>query len=55
LQGSPKIPEDPLAEEILSMNIKNGDVLIAELDKENSKISFFERRTKRKIRSLPPI
>jgi len=32
--------EDPLAEEILNMNIKAGDVLIADLDKENSKIKF---------------
>ena len=35
-----KYLEDPLAEEILNMNIKNGDVLIASLDKENSKIIF---------------
>jgi ATP-dependent Clp protease ATP-binding subunit ClpC len=35
-----KYLEDPLAEEILSMSIKNGDILIAELDKENSKIRF---------------
>jgi ATP-dependent Clp protease ATP-binding subunit ClpC len=35
-----KYLEDPLAEEILSMNIKNGDILIADLDKENSKIKF---------------
>ncbi|MEO5592865.1 MAG: ATP-dependent Clp protease ATP-binding subunit [Chitinophagaceae bacterium] len=35
-----KYLEDPLAEEILNMSIKNGDVLIAELDKENSKIKF---------------
>jgi ATP-dependent Clp protease ATP-binding subunit ClpC len=35
-----KYLEDPLAEEILNMNIKNGDVLIAGLDKENSKITF---------------
>jgi ATP-dependent Clp protease ATP-binding subunit ClpC len=35
-----KYLEDPLAEEILNMNIKNGDVLIASLDKENSKITF---------------
>ncbi len=32
--------EDPLAEEILNMNIKNGDVLIAGLDKDNAKITF---------------
>ncbi|MEP6616378.1 MAG: ATP-dependent Clp protease ATP-binding subunit [Ginsengibacter sp.] len=35
-----KYLEDPLAEEILNMNVKNGDVLIADLDKENSKITF---------------
>ncbi len=35
-----KYLEDPLAEEILNLNIKTGDVLIAGLDKENSKIIF---------------
>ncbi len=35
-----KYLEDPLAEEILNMHIKPGDVLIAELDKENAKILF---------------
>jgi ATP-dependent Clp protease ATP-binding subunit ClpC len=35
-----KYLEDPLAEEILNMNIKNGDVLVADLDKELSKIKF---------------
>jgi len=35
-----KYLEDPLAEEILNMHVKNGDVLIASLDKENSKIVF---------------
>jgi ATP-dependent Clp protease ATP-binding subunit ClpC len=35
-----KYLEDPLAEEILNMSIKEGDVLIADLDKENSKIKF---------------
>ena len=35
-----KYLEDPLAEEILNMNIKAGDVLIADLDKENQKIVF---------------
>ncbi len=35
-----KYLEDELAEEILTMNIKQGDVLIAELDKENEKIVF---------------
>jgi ATP-dependent Clp protease ATP-binding subunit ClpC len=35
-----KYLEDSLAEEILSMNVKQGDVLIADLDKENQKIKF---------------
>ena len=35
-----KYLEDPLAEEILNMNIKTGDVLIAELDVENQKVIF---------------
>jgi len=35
-----KYLEDPLAEEILNMSIKNGDVLVADLDKENAKIKF---------------
>jgi ATP-dependent Clp protease ATP-binding subunit ClpC len=35
-----KYLEDPLAEEILNMHVKSGDVLIASLDKENSKITF---------------
>jgi ATP-dependent Clp protease ATP-binding subunit ClpC len=35
-----KYLEDPLAEEILNMHIKTGDVLQAGLDKENGKIVF---------------
>ena len=35
-----KYLEDPLAEEILNMNVKPGDVLEADLDKENGKIFF---------------
>ncbi len=35
-----KYLEDPLAEEILNMNVKSGHVLIANLDKENSKLYF---------------
>ncbi|MFN4286485.1 MAG: ATP-dependent Clp protease ATP-binding subunit [Lacibacter sp.] len=35
-----KYLEDPLAEEILKMNIKEGDVLQAHLDQENQKITF---------------
>lgn len=36
-----KYLEDPLAEEILNLNVKSGDVLLAKLDKENNKV-FFE-------------
>ena len=35
-----KYLEDELAEEILSMNVKQGDVLIGELNKEKEKIVF---------------
>ena len=35
-----KYLEDPLAEEIMSMTIKEGDVLIADLDKEKGLIKF---------------
>ncbi|HEU5053190.1 MAG TPA: ATP-dependent Clp protease ATP-binding subunit [Hanamia sp.] len=35
-----KYLEDPLAEEILNMHVKNGDILVASLDKDNSKIVF---------------
>ena len=35
-----KYLEDPLAEEILNMNIKAGDVMVADLDKETQKIIF---------------
>ena len=44
--------EDPLAEEILSMHIKEGDVLIADLDKENQKIKFsFKEKSKKSAKS----
>jgi len=35
-----KYLEDPLAEEILSMQVKQGDILIADLDKETQKLKF---------------
>ena len=35
-----KYLEDPLAEEILNMNVKAGDILLADLDKENGKLFF---------------
>jgi ATP-dependent Clp protease ATP-binding subunit ClpC len=44
-----KYLEDPLAEEILNMHIKDGDVLIADLDKENQKLVFtFKSKAKDK-------
>ena len=47
-----KYLEDPLAEEILSMHIKEGDVLVADLDKENQKIKFiFKEKTKKSAKS----
>src|SRR4029079_14527149 len=35
-----KYLEDPLAEEMLNMNVKAGDVLIADTDPENTKLTF---------------
>ena len=35
-----KYLEDPLAEQILNMGIKEGDILVASLDQENQKIIF---------------
>jgi ATP-dependent Clp protease ATP-binding subunit ClpC len=35
-----KYLEDPLAEEILNLNVKAGDILVAGFDKENEKIVF---------------
>jgi ATP-dependent Clp protease ATP-binding subunit ClpC len=44
-----KYLEDPLAEEILNMNIKEGDVLVADIDDENQKIVFrFKEEDKKK-------
>jgi ATP-dependent Clp protease ATP-binding subunit ClpC len=40
-----KYLEDPLAEEILNMNIKQGDVLVANLDEEAGKINFTLKET----------
>jgi ATP-dependent Clp protease ATP-binding subunit ClpC len=40
-----KYLEDPLAEEILNLTIKEGDLLIADLDKESGKLKFsFQRK-----------
>lgn len=47
-----KYLEDPLAEEILNMHIKEGDVLVADLDKENQKIKFsFKEKAKKPAKS----
>lgn len=43
-----KYLEDPLAEEILNMNIKNGDVMIAELDAATEKIKFSVKTEEKK-------
>jgi len=40
-----KYLEDPLAEEILNVNVKAGDVLIADADMENSKLTFTFKST----------
>jgi ATP-dependent Clp protease ATP-binding subunit ClpC len=40
-----KYLEDPLAEEILNMHVKAGDILIASLDSENGKIVFQVKET----------
>lgn len=42
-----KYLEDPLAEEILNMNVKNGDILVAELDKETEKVKFHIKEEKK--------
>jgi ATP-dependent Clp protease ATP-binding subunit ClpC len=41
-----KYLEDPLAEEILNMHIKQGDVLVADLDKENNRLKFTVKEKK---------
>jgi len=44
-----KYLEDPLAEEIMNMTIKQGDVLVADLNKETGQIAFtFQPRTEQK-------
>lgn len=46
-----KYLEDPLAEEILNMNVKAGDVLEADLDKENNKLKFSFRKVETKSKA----
>ena len=43
-----KYLEDPLAEEILNMNVKSGDILIADLDELKEKITFTLKQQEKK-------
>ena len=43
-----KFLEDPLAEEILNMNVKAGDLLEADLDKESGKLKFAFKKVETK-------
>jgi ATP-dependent Clp protease ATP-binding subunit ClpC len=46
-----KYLEDPLAEEILNMNVKAGDILEADLDKENNKLKFSFKKIETKSKA----
>lgn len=46
-----KYLEDPLAEEILNMNVKAGDVLEADLDKEKTKLVFSFKKVETKSKA----
>lgn len=46
-----KYLEDPLAEEILNLNVKAGDVLEADLDKENNKLKFSFKKVETKSKA----
>ncbi len=43
-----KYLEDPLAEEILNLNVKSGDIMVANLDKENGKLIFQAKSSSKK-------
>ena len=43
-----KYLEDPLAEEILNMNVKPGDILVVDYDKENDKLFFTVKKEEEK-------
>ena len=43
-----KYLEDPLAEEILNMNVKHGDILVAEMDEGGEKIKFVLKKEDKK-------
>lgn len=47
-----KYLEDPLAEEILNMNVKPGDILEADVDKDNTKLAFtFKKQPEQKSKA----
>jgi ATP-dependent Clp protease ATP-binding subunit ClpC len=46
-----KYLEDPLAEEILSLHVKAGDILEADLDKENQKLRFTFKKVEEKSKA----
>ncbi|MBS1577165.1 MAG: ATP-dependent Clp protease ATP-binding subunit [Bacteroidetes bacterium] len=46
-----KYLEDPLAEEILNMHVKAGDVLLADLDKEANKLKFSFKKVEEKSKA----
>ena len=46
-----KYLEDPLAEEILSLHVKAGDVLLADLDKANNKLTFSFKKIEEKSKA----
>ncbi|HYM94742.1 MAG TPA: AAA family ATPase, partial [Chitinophagaceae bacterium] len=47
-----KYLEDPLAEEILNLHVKAGDSLVADLDKENNKLTFsFKKKIEQKSKA----
>jgi ATP-dependent Clp protease ATP-binding subunit ClpC len=49
-----KYIEDPLAEEILNHSVKEGDTLVGDLDKENSKLVFtLQKKEKEKAPKAP--
>jgi len=46
-----KYLEDPLAEEILSLHVKAGDILLADLDTENQKLKFSFKKVEEKSKA----
>jgi ATP-dependent Clp protease ATP-binding subunit ClpC len=49
-----KYLEDPLAEEILNLKMKEGDTIIADLDEEKSLLTFTHKGTSKKEKSSEP-